>query len=178
MKISNSFWKKQLSLTIQKLKKNAIDPSFRVVILGIGNELRGDDAAGVLVARKLKRKFNNRTDILCIEGAEAPENFTSVIRRFAPDFVILVDAGALGLETGSIRWLSTEDISGGMGTHGLSLADFSLYLQHETGCQTGFLVIQARTNNFGDPINLTVKKAIQRVVFALSEQLKLLEVLE
>jgi hydrogenase 3 maturation protease len=142
-----------------------------VVILGIGNELRGDDAAGVLVARKLKKKITNRSDILCIEGAEAPENFTSVIRRFSPNLVILVDAGALSLETGSIRWLSTEDISGGMGTHGLSLADFSLYLQQEIKCQTGFLVIQAGTNDFGDPLTLAVKRAIHRAVNTLSEQL-------
>ncbi len=142
-----------------------------MVILGIGNELRGDDAAGVLVARKLKEKITNRSDILCIEGAEAPENFTSVIRRFNPNLLILVDAGALSLEAGSIRWLSTDDISGGMGTHGLSLADFSLYLQQETECETGFLVIQAGKNDFGDPITLAVKRAIRRAVNALFEQL-------
>jgi hydrogenase 3 maturation protease len=147
-----------------------------VVILGIGNELRGDDAAGVMVARKLKKKFINCSDVLSIEGAEAPENFTSVIRRFTPDLVILVDAGALGLKTGSIRWLSTDDISGGMGTHGLSLADFSRFLQNETGCQIGFLIIQAGANDFGAPINKKVKNAVQRVVFTLSDQLKIHEV--
>ncbi len=142
-----------------------------MTILGIGNELRGDDAAGVLVARKLKEKITNRSGILCIEGAEAPENFTSVIRRFSPDLLILVDAGALSLKPGSIRWLSIEDISGGMGTHGISLADFSLYLQKEIKCQIGFLVIQAGTNDFGDPLTLAVKRAIRRAINTLSEQL-------
>ncbi len=138
------------------------DPRHRVVILGVGNELRGDDAAGVLAVRKLLKKKEQLEDVLIIEGAQAPENFTSVIRRFNPHLILIIDAGDFGAQPGEITLIDPEEALGGMGTHGLSMGDFLRYLQLETGSKTAILAIQAAGNEFGDPVCLPVRKAVNQ----------------
>ncbi|HQN05393.1 MAG TPA: hydrogenase maturation protease, partial [Anaerolineaceae bacterium] len=91
-KISSSSWTKKLTRIIQAGTRKTADTRCRVVILGVGNELRGDDAAGVLAVRKLLKKKEKLDDVLIIEGAQAPENFTSVIRRFNPHLILIIDA--------------------------------------------------------------------------------------
>jgi hydrogenase maturation protease len=126
----------------------------------VGNELRGDDAAGVLAVRKLLKKKEQLEDVLIIEGAQASENFTSVIRRFNPHLVLVIDAGDFGAQPGEITLIDPDEALGGMGTHGLSLGDFLRYVQAETGSKTAILVIQAAGNEFGDPVCPPVRQAV------------------
>jgi len=67
-----------------KKKKN-------VVILGIGNQLRGDDFAGSLVARKLGQELK-KNYVTVFDGGIVPENFTGMIKREDPSHIILIDA--------------------------------------------------------------------------------------
>ena len=74
------------------LKKTLTDKSVqRIVILGMGNELDGDDAAGIQVARRLQSSLADCPHVLVIDGGNAPESYTGKIRQFGPDFVLLVD---------------------------------------------------------------------------------------
>jgi hydrogenase 3 maturation protease len=65
----------------------------RIAVVGIGNELNGDDAAGILAARKLSKKYcPQKVDensphpvFIVIEAGLAPEAFTGPLRRFRPD---------------------------------------------------------------------------------------------
>lgn len=140
--------------------------------MGVGNELRGDDAAGVLVVRKLQSKKEKLKNVLILEGAQAPENFTSVIRRFAPHMILIIDAGNFDGEPGEIILIDPDEALGGMGTHGMSMGDFLRYLQHETGSMAAILTIQAAGNEFGDPVCPPVKRAVQQVANNLHQLLK------
>lgn len=140
--------------------------------MGVGNELRGDDAAGVLVVRKLQSKKEKLKNVLILEGAQAPENFTSVIRRFAPHMILIIDAGNFDGEPGEIILIDPDEALGGMGTHGMSMGDFLRYLQHETGSIAAILTIQAAGNEFGDPVCPPVKRAVQQVANNLHKLLK------
>lgn len=142
------------------------------MILGVGNELRGDDAAGVLAVRKLLKKKEKLENVLILEGAQAPENFTSVIRRFSPHFILIIDAGDFGAEPGEIILLDPEEALGGMGTHGISIGDFLRYLQQETGSKTAILAIQAAGNEFGGLVCPPVRKAVQKAANDLHKILK------
>lgn len=135
----------------------------------MGNELRGDDAAGVLAVRKLLKKKEQLEDVLIIEGAQAPENFTSVIRRFNPHLVLVIDAGDFGAEPGEITLIDPDEALGGMGTHGLSMGDFLRYVQAETGSKTAILVIQAAGNEFGDPVCPPVRQAVNQAANQLQK---------
>ncbi len=59
------------------------------IIMGIGNELNGDDAIGVLIVRKLKRKLK---DWEIIDAGTMPENYTSKIERLNPELLVMIDA--------------------------------------------------------------------------------------
>lgn len=172
MKISSSSWTKKLTRIIQTRTQNADDPQCRVVILGVGNELRGDDAAGVLAVRKLLKKKEKLENVLILEGAQAPENLTSVIRGFSPQFILIIDAADLGTEPGTIILIEPDDALGGMGTHGISMGDFLRYLQLETGSKTAILAIQAAGNEFGGPVCPPVRKAVQQAANDLHKILK------
>ena len=60
------------------------------MILGIGNEMRGDDGLGSVLAQELsKLKGKN---ITIFDGKTVPENFTGAIKRETPSHIIILDA--------------------------------------------------------------------------------------
>ena len=86
----------------------------RIAIVGIGHQLRGDDAAGVMAARALKQLYGQVPDrrLLVVDAGPAPENCTGPLRRFDPDLVILIDAAEMNEAPGTIRWLAWQETSG------------------------------------------------------------------
>jgi hydrogenase maturation protease len=46
-----------------------LPPNFRLLVLGIGQEFRGDDAAGLLIARRLRERLGPEVAILEKSGA-------------------------------------------------------------------------------------------------------------
>ena len=150
------------------LKKKLTDKTVqRIVILGMGNELDGDDAAGIQVARRLQIALAGYDHILVIDGGNAPESYTGKIRQFAPDFVLLVDGADMGEAPGAVAWLDWEDTDGLSGsTHTLPLHVLSNYLVMEFGCQVALLGIQIQQLNMtlGDPLSPPVAAAVEGVV--------------
>src|SRR6187402_2838422 len=78
-------WQSSLNLLLKQAANKADRPP-RIVIMGIGNEMRADDAAGMLVARRLLEheciRENERVRVILAE--HAPENATWQLRGFAP----------------------------------------------------------------------------------------------
>jgi hypothetical protein len=76
-----------------------------VAIVGIGNELNGDDGAGVWVLRNLKDVIGRVADspVLIIDAGTAPENVTGALRKFAPELILLIDAAQLNEPPGTAR---------------------------------------------------------------------------
>jgi hydrogenase maturation protease len=75
--------------------------SCRVLIIGVGNPFRGDDAAGLLVARRLKERGLDSVEILehSGEGAALMETWKGV------EAVILIDAVDSGAPPGTVHRL-------------------------------------------------------------------------
>ena len=61
----------------------------RVVVIGVGNPLRGDDAVGMAVIDHLERRALK--NVLLLRAESAPENFTGPIREYEPTHVLMVD---------------------------------------------------------------------------------------
>ena len=117
----------------------------RIAIVGIGNTLRSDDAAGILVARALgtSRLLPDPKPVLVIDAGHAPENCTAELRRFAPDIVLLVDAVEMGEQPGHIRWVEMDEIEGmSASTHSLPLSMLASFLNWELKCEVTLLGIQ------------------------------------
>lgn len=71
--------------------------SKKLAIIGIGNELHGDDGFGPVMIEKLE----GRIDQKLIDCGVSPENFTSEIIKEKPDAVIFLDAANFEGNTGS-----------------------------------------------------------------------------
>ena len=100
------------------------DRSSRIVIIGVGNEYRGDDAIGLIAARRLREHLGPQANIreLSGEGAAVIEAMQGV------DIAIIIDAAESGADPGTIfRYdASSEKIPTGhfhYSTHAFSVAE-------------------------------------------------------
>ncbi len=164
------------------------DQAPRVAILGIGQELRGDDAAGVVVARKLRtlRAYKEdrhkaiteglaeghfayeKSPFLVLDAGPAPESCTGALRRFRPDLVLLIDAAQMDQAPGCVSWLTEDDIFGlSANTHTLPLNLLTQFLRAELGCQVALLGIQPADTTFDAEISPAVHSAVGQVVNSL-----------
>jgi hydrogenase 3 maturation protease len=167
--MSNSCWSEQLAQKLATLTA-ALNRSPRLALLGIGNELNGDDAAGVAVVRRLRARMPERPDRMLVEAGPAPENFSGPLRRFAPDWVLLVDAAEMGQAPGATAWLEWQQAAGlSASTHTLPPTVLSKFLIHELGCRVGLIVIQAAQTNFDAPMTPAVSAAVSRAARRLAE---------
>ena len=149
----------------------------KVALLGIGNELNGDDAAGVRIARSLLRRQRagriSRPDfLLVLDAGLAPENVTGAVRRFGPDLVILVDAAEMGETPGTIHWLAWQDTTGvTAATHTLPPYMVAQYLAAELTCEVALIGIQPQDTSFGFPLSDPVRRAVRTVSDGLAHLL-------
>jgi hydrogenase 3 maturation protease len=161
-------WQSSLKQSLQRLPQ----PEPRLAVVGVGQELHGDDAAGIRVARQLLDRVE-KPGFLAIDAGPAPENYTGRLRRFAPDMVVVVDAAALNLPPGSIQLLTGADMSGfTASTHSLPLNLFASYLTSELQCPVLFIAIQPQTTSLGAALSLPVQLAVNEIVLTLQTVLE------
>ena len=98
-------------MEIRDYLQTNIQPGQKIAVLGIGSTLRSDDAAGMYFI-ELLGNLVKKENVLLIAGSTAPENFTGVIKNFAPDTLFIVDAAYIGLLPGEAKVVSAADISG------------------------------------------------------------------
>lgn len=143
----------------------------RIAIVGIGNEFRNDDAAGMLIARALRTRETNAdsSHILVIQGGHAPENVTGDLRQFSPNLILLVDAADMGAEAGTISLIQMEQIEGvTASTHSLPLSMLARYLTLELNCEVALLGIQPKSIELGKKISKEVHQAATEIVEEIS----------
>lgn len=121
------------------------------VLLGIGNPLRNDDAAGSYVAQNFHHQY-----WVIIDGKTAPENFSSVIKKINPALLIIVDAAEIGIDPGDFRIIPDDRISElQLSTHSMPLHYFIEYLKPY--CQEIVLIgIQPQNTQIGEIISQPV----------------------
>jgi len=164
-------WQTAFKQTLSNLQTKNDPP--RIAVLGIGHELCGDDAAGIMLARILNDNAENCEGLLALETGPAPENFTGTVRRFEPDLVLLVDAAQMNATPGEVRWLNWQNLGGiSASTHTMPLDIIVAYLTAELDCQAGFLGIQPVGNLVGAPLSDEVQQAIDETAQSLLETIE------
>ena len=133
----------------------------------MGSELRGDDVAGVLVARRLAA-WCARTGcerLAAFAAGAAPENFSGEILRFAPDCVVVVDAAHLpGREPGAVELIPRDAVEGvSFSTHMLPLPIFLDYLEKRGGCRSLVVGIQVEQKDVLARPSPAVSRAVRRL---------------
>lgn len=144
----------------------------RTAVVGVGHELRGDDAAGCAVARALAPVAESHSHVLVLDAGAAPENQLGPLRRFGPDLVIFVDAAQMGERAGTVRWFSPDETTGvSASTHTLPPAVIAQFLELELGCEVALIGIQPEQNALGTPVSASVQEAVELVVRELAKEL-------
>jgi len=134
--------------------------------VGIGQELRGDDAAGILLLRRLQNRIPTaRTPApFLLEAGSLPEAAAGPLRRHGPDRVIFLDAADIGEAPGCVRWIDPAEIEGAPpATHTFPMGGFSEYLESELGCRVAIIGIQPECIDFDAPVSDCVQCAIDEI---------------
>ena len=139
--------------------------SGRVVVLGIGNPLCGDDDLGCETARLLQAGGFDHA-LVC---EEVPENFTAEVKALQPREIILVDAVDFFAAPGDITSLRREQLrSDRFNTHKPALGLLMHYLEAETGAEVTLIGIQPKNRALHAPISPEVKESITHLAMLLA----------
>jgi hydrogenase 3 maturation protease len=175
-----SRWEQRLSEVLRE--------SRRLAFVGVGQDLRGDDAAGILLVRRLQQTSPGKSGLraapcekpdpppdadptssvpgrstarLYFEAGLLPEASAGPLRRFQPDWVIFLDAAEMGDPPGTVRWIEPQEIGdGSAATHTFPMGGFAGYLCAELGCRVAVLGIQPKHMEFDEPVSAEVRRAI------------------
>ena len=132
----------------------------KVCVVGIGNRLKGDDAAGPEFIDRL----TGRCHFHCLDAGVAPENYLEKIVRIRPDTILLVDAMDFGGEAGSRRLFSADQVTGGgLSSHALSLRMTCDYLQQRISVRIFVLGIQPSQVKMNGPLSEAVRSAVEKL---------------
>lgn len=140
------------------------------MILGIGNEMRGDDGLGSVLAQELsKLKGKN---ITIFDGKTVPENFTGAIKRENPSHIIILDAVEMDELPGHVKLVFKEEIANySISTHALPLSILIKYLETTTSAQIMLIGIQPKEMDLIDKISPEIRKSLNKVLKLLEYSL-------
>ena len=140
----------------------------RVLVLGVGNTMKGDDGVGPYVAAWLAERGGHRETIQAIDCGTTPENYTSLVRRLSPGLLVIVDAAEMGLEAGACRIIPQERAGAlGLSTHSMPLSLFVTYVS-DLAARIVIVGIQPRSMGFGGALSPEVEETGQSLVSMLA----------
>jgi hydrogenase 3 maturation protease len=136
-----------------------------IVIMCIGNRDGGDDGIGPYIAERLQK---NHLDFPVLDAGISPENYTSVVKRYHPKTLLLVDAADIGLPAGEIRIVPEEKIGTmHLSTHGISLALIIEFLKKDI---KEIIVIGIQPKKMSGPMSARVRKSGEYLVDVLQKK--------
>jgi len=160
--MKNDYFKDKSSINTVSLQALRRELKGKIVLLGVGNRIRGDDAAGPELIEILKKRLPDiRKEIFLFDGEELPENYLIPMANLKPNLVIIVDAVDFGSRPGTIKLFPIQQIpQGSFSTHRLSLRFLGSYLEKETQAKIFVLGIQPKSIKLEEKLSLEVKKAL------------------
>lgn len=160
----------------QELKKFIQDHE-KIIILCIGNDMRGDDAAGPIVAEKLEHEIlscpDKYPDIRVVNAATVPENYTGLIRSESPSHIIFVDAVEMGQDPGSLRLVYEDEIANySISTHAMPLSFMIKYLKSFSDAEVILVGIQPKSLEMFEGVSDELKDGIEYLMMDLQKIFK------
>ncbi|MFH1368160.1 MAG: hydrogenase 3 maturation endopeptidase HyCI [Elusimicrobiota bacterium] len=133
-----------------------------VLIVGIGNIMKGDDAVGPVLAENI---IVNNKKTSAINCGEIPENYLRRITSSGAKTVVLADAVDMGSKPGTYKIFGYEELDqAGVSTHGISLALIADTIKQECGADVVLLGIQPKSIKLGESMSPEVEKAVSDLV--------------
>lgn len=133
----------------------------KVVILGIGNILRSDDAVGSILAGRIKDKV----PFIVFDAGVSPENYLGKIIEENPDTIVIVDAVDFGAKPGEFKELEADEVKtiNLFSTHNASISLSINYLQSNLKADIIILIIQPKTTALDDKLSFEVSETLNEL---------------
>lgn len=142
----------------------------KIVLMGVGNELRGDDAFGVTLAERIEHRVAPKIFVT----HDLPEDYTVKAADERPDIVLVLDAIDFHGEPGEVHLVAGNDIPPTPGvTHRPSLEMMARFLELDAGADMWVLGVQPRMDSVGvgDEMSEPVTRALDELEALLLELL-------
>ena len=163
---------------MKEILLNRLKDCKKLVVMGIGNELKGDDAIGIYVVKKLMRHFNregeliNIKDLYLINAGTVPDFFTDILKEIKPTHILIVDCALIGKDAGAIDIIKEDEIANySFSTHTLPLSIIVKYLKKFIDADILILGIQPKVIDFCS-MSEEVKSSGDKLVGMLVEIIK------
>jgi len=158
----------------------SIEKEIQIVILGIGQSLRGDDAVGLEAIRLWQRTYPKTAadPRLRIQEADVP-GLELIDLLAGTDRCLLVDAVQSGAAPGTLHLVNLDEVvsfGGGSGSaHGWGVAE-TISLARTLGYvlpnQISILGIEAQSFEMGAPLSKAVANSLAKAVDMLEESIQ------
>ncbi|UQE76470.1 hydrogenase maturation protease [Gordonia sp. PP30] len=158
-------------------------PRHRLLVIGCGNILRGDDAAGPVLVRRLWEREVLGSQVRLADGGTSGMNVAFEMRH--ADRVLIVDAAATGAKAGTVYRVPASEIAelppvGSLGSHDFrwdhAVAVGRWLLGAQMPDEIDVYLIEGESYEFGRPLSDAVDRAVDRVSELVIEQAQALGV--
>lgn len=124
--------------------------SGRVLIVGVGNTLRSDDAFGPELIKRIKDK----TGADCLDVGPTPENYIGKIIKLKPNVILFVDTVSMDEEVGTVKLITEEQIPRyEFSTHNMSPKLMIENIKGQIKVNIFMLGIEPKSLEFGETIS-------------------------
>ena len=132
----------------------------RVLLLGGGNRLRGDDGLGSLLIERLTGKLT----IPMIDAGDVPENYLGPIESARADLVLVLDAADLRASPGDLALLELDQLGGmAVSTHTVNLGLLFKVIPPKRRPAVLVLAVQPQSTEFGVGLSYAVRSAMEGI---------------
>ncbi|MDD5449765.1 MAG: hydrogenase 3 maturation endopeptidase HyCI [Candidatus Omnitrophica bacterium] len=133
----------------------------RIVLVGMGNILRGDDAFGSLLAKRLEKTVPFKV----LDAGTVPENFFGAVIKESPDTVLIVDAVDFGGRPGEFRFLHGDEVKASnlFATHNMSMGLLFSFIRENTKANVYLLAVQPAEIHFGEGMGPDLNRGLEEL---------------
>jgi hydrogenase 3 maturation protease len=132
-----------IKITLENQLKEFLTDYKKLIIMGIGQELKSDDGLGPQLINLLQPELLNNPKICLINAGSVPENFTGKIRKENPSHILLIDAVLMKQEAGYTRLIQKDEIKNmTISSHSMPLSYLIDYLELEKTYNILFIGVQ------------------------------------
>jgi len=140
-----------------------------VVVIGIGNPSRGDDAAGSWLAQHIR----TARDVYVIDAQEVPEHYACMVSGKQPDTIVLIDCVDLSSAPGCVAFFDADQTAMYWpSTHRLPLSLLVEYLRRTTRARIFLIAIQPGQTDFLQPMSTEVLASVESLANLMSDVLE------
>jgi hydrogenase 3 maturation protease len=132
-----------------------------IVFVGLGNELRGDDYAGILFLNELKKQkeFFNST---FLNAGTNPENYLYQLTESKADVIVFIDAVKTKSYTADVNWLEQDQIEMiSVSTHSFSIKMLEQFINSRRHTEFKYVGISVSSFDYGRTISYKVIESIK-----------------